>query len=133
MTIILKPDIPSLETHVQESIDLAPEYWSPEREGQSRRMYYMGIQPQSVPDQKDKDKTVELSCAVFVEIIDGHPRTVVNGSVRLVSIMSGVPQQTPVEVTYRGKKKNRTNGNSSAQWSVVTLKPAEKGQSSGKP
>lgn len=132
MSIILRADIPGLENHVQESIDLAPEYWSPEGEGEKKRMYYMGIQPHVVPDQKNKEQNVELSCAVFVEIVADVPRTVINGSVRLVSIVSALQAQTPVEVTYRGKKKNRTNGNSSAQWSVVTLKAPEKGGKNGK-
>lgn len=132
-SIILRADIPALNDYVKESIDLAQEYWSPEKDGESRRMYFMGVQPQKVPDQNDKMKTVELMCAVFVEIDkDGTPKTVANGSIRLVSIVERLPEQTPVMVTYRGKKKNRTNSHQSAAWSVETLKPAEKGNTNGK-
>jgi len=51
-------------------------------------------------------------------------RTVVNGSKRLVAVFENneIAPNTPVQITYKGKKKNRTNGNMSDDWSVVTLK-----------
>ena len=124
MLEIMKLDsIPDLASYEVASVDLSYDYWTPEKDGEVRRMYFMGIQTMSVPDHQDADKSVDLPCAVFLQTsTDGDHKTVVNGSVRLRSIVEQLEPQTPVQVTYRGKKKNRSNGNMSDQWSVVTLK-----------
>ena len=122
MNLIKIENVPDLSTYEQESIDLSYEYWTPEKEGESRRMFYMGTQVMTVPDHNDSETLVDLECAVFAESIDGEIKTVVNASVRLKSIVEQLEVQKPVQITYRGKKKNRSNGNMSDQWSVVTLK-----------
>ena len=122
MEIMKLDEIPNLEEFEVASVDLSYEYWTPEEEGECRRMFFMGIQPMDVPDHQDADKHVSLDCAVFLQTHpSGEHKTIVNGSVRLKSIVERLDPQTPVQITYRGKKKNRSNGNMSDQWSVVTL------------
>ena len=106
------------------SCDLNQEYWTPENIGEKKRMVFAGVQDRTVLDQKTNEE-IQLSCVVFWlpgENPDQH-RTVVNGSKRLVAVFEngGIAEGTPVQITYKGKKKNRTNGNMSDDWSVVTL------------
>lgn len=107
------------------SCDLAYEYWSPQEIGEVKRMVFKCIQTRTVPDHNNDDADVELPCAVF--LIPGKTvdeiKTIVNGSKRLVAVFENnqIGEGTPVQVTYKGKKKNRTNGNMSDDWSVVTL------------
>jgi hypothetical protein len=105
------------------SVDLSQQYWTPEKVGEKRRMFFSCVQERIVLDQKTGEDIL-LPCAVFVEPIDGEVRTVVNGSKRLVAVFENneIAPNTPVQITYKGKKKNRTNGNMSDDWSVVTLK-----------
>jgi hypothetical protein len=130
MSLILLKDIPDLEKDFEvESINLASEYWTPEKEGEKRRMIFMGLEVQSTPDHNDPDKSVDLLCAVFVmRGEDNEFRTVVNGSKRLVGMFENgkVDKGKPVQITYLGKKKNRNNANMSDSWDVRTLKPKGK-------
>lgn len=122
MQIMKLDQIPNLEEFEVASVDLSYEYWTPEKDGEARRLFFMGVESMDVPDHQDPEKNVSLDCAVFFQPDSkGDHKTVVNGSVRLKSIVEKLDAQTPVQVTYRGKKKNRSNGNMSDQWSVVTL------------
>lgn len=125
MSEIIKLDsIPSLDDYVPASVDLSGEYWTPE-EGEVRRLIFWSIEQRGVPDQKDPNLMVELPCCVFIDPQkDGKHRTVANGSKRLVAAFenSGIEQGTPVQITYVGKKRNRTNANMSDHWSVFVLK-----------
>jgi hypothetical protein len=105
------------------SVDLSQQYWTPEKVGEKRRMFFSSVQERIVQDQKTGEDVL-LPCAVFIEPVDGEIRTVVNGSKRLVAVFENneIAVNTPVQITYKGKKKNRTNGNMSDDWSVVTLK-----------
>lgn len=122
--IILRPTLVNLDELEVASCDLSQEYWTPTAEGEKRRMVFAGIHVREVPDQKTQ-KPVSLQCAVFLmpgKTAEDH-KTVVNGSKRLVAVFENgdVKEGTPVQVTYKGKKKNATNGNMSDSWSVVTL------------
>lgn len=122
MQIMKLDEIPNLAEFEVASVDLSYEYWTPEKEGESRRLFFMGVEQMDVPDHQDAEKNVSLDCAVFLQTdVSGEHKTVVNGSVRLRSIVEKLTSETPVQITYRGKKKNRSNGNMSDQWSVVTL------------
>lgn len=122
---IIKLDaIPSLDDYVPASVDLSGEYWTPE-DGEVRRLIFWSIEERSVPDQKDANKLVDLQCCVFIDPQkDGQHKTVANGSKRLVAAFenSAIVQGTPVQITYVGKKRNRTNANMSDHWSVFVLK-----------
>ena len=122
--IILLPTLVDLSSLKVASCDLAQEYWTPTEPGEKRRMVFAGIHTRDVPDAKT-NQPISLACAVF--LLPGAPddehKTVVNGSKRLVAVFEkgNVKEGTPVQVTYKGKKKNVTNGNMSDNWSVVTL------------
>lgn len=125
MELIKLTEIPDLQSDYEpDSVDLSTEYWTPEEEGEQRRMIFWGIGPRSVADHNDSESEVMLECALFVSpATDGGHCTVANGSKRLVAIFKSceIARGTPVQVTYAGKKKNRTNSNMSDQWSVQTL------------
>lgn len=118
MDLILPPNT-DLDTLEVASCDLSQQYWTPEKEGEKRRMFFVTCQDRIVLDQKTGEEIL-LPCVVFV---DSSGATIVNGSKRLVAVFEngGIEKGTPVQVTYKGKKKNRTNGNLSDDWSVVTL------------
>lgn len=123
MEIMRLGEIPDLEEFEVDPVDLSYEYWTPEKEGESRRLFFLSIEEMEVPDHNDDSKLVNLECARFVQKqANGEFQTIVNASIRLMSIVKKLPPQTPVRITYKGKKKNRTNGNMSDQWSVVTLR-----------
>lgn len=121
--MILPPKITDLAKLEVASCDLSQEYWTPSEPGEKRRMIFAGVNERTVLDQKTSEEIL-LPCAVFVlPGEDGQHKTVVNGSKRLVAVFEngGIESGTPVQITYKGKKKNRTNGNMSDDWSVVTL------------
>ncbi len=134
LELIKLQNVPSLIGCEIESADLACEYWTPEKEGESKRVYFMGVQAMEVPDHNNPDKMVELDSAVMLEEqADGSFSTIVNGSIRLRSILERLEPPKAVQITYRGKKKNRSNGNMSDNWSVVTLVvPEPKGAGNAK-
>ncbi len=122
--MILSDNYEDIDKYEVASVDLSAEYWTPEKEGDIRRMIYVATEDRMVPDHKDSTKQIELATVVFLYPKDGKTSTVVNASKRLVAVFENneIAEGTPVQVTYLGKKKNRTNGNMSDNWSVVVLK-----------
>lgn len=118
MELIIPPNV-NLETLEVASCDQVQQYWTPENPGEKKRLFFYRIEERTVLDQKTNEP-IELACAVFV---DSAGATIVNGSKRLVAVFENndIKPGTPVQVTYKGKKQNRTNGNKSDDWSVVTL------------
>lgn len=122
--LIVPTSVPSdLATYEVASCDLSFEYWTPENVGESRRMVYVETTVRSVPDHKNEEVSVDLPVAVFLYPSADGVKTVVNGSKRLIAVFenSEIKSGTPVQVSYKGKKRNRTNANMSDDWSVVTL------------
>lgn len=124
--LIKLDELVDLETGYEpDSIDLSGEYWTPEEPGEVRRMIFAGIETRSAPDHQNPEKQVPLECVVFVlPGKKGNHKTVFNGSRRLVGVFENgdIEKGTAVQITYNGKKKNRTNANQSDDWSVQTLK-----------
>lgn len=124
MTEIIKLEtLSDLSEYEPDSVDLVPEYWSPSEQHETRKLYYYKCGVQPVSDFNDETKTVELRCAIFVD--PSGPTTVVNGSKRLVAAVENLTEGTPVQITYLGREKNKTNSNQSDRWKVTTL--AKKG------
>ena len=122
--LIRLDDIPNLNDFVVDSADLSSEYWTPEQ-GEIRRLVFWGIELRQVPKHDNPNESVELDTAIFIEPdVDGNYSTVQNASKRLVAAFqnSSVEKGTPVQITYLGKKRNRTNQHLSDHWSVVTLR-----------
>ena len=129
MNEIIKLDaITTLDDYVPASVDLSGEYWTPE-EGETKRLIFWAVEQRTVSDQKDANKLVDLQCCVFIDPQkDGQHKTLSNGSKRLVAAFENTQMQqgTPVQITYVGKKRNRTNANLSDHWSVLVLKKGGK-------
>jgi hypothetical protein len=115
--------VPSLESAQVAPIDLMSDYWTPEKVGESKRMFFMRIGQRNVIDQQDQSKVIALDCAFFVENVNGEVRSISNGSKRLVGALESINAQQgmPFLITYLGKKRNRNNSFSSDNWSVKPL------------
>ena len=124
LEIIRLDSLPRLSDMVVASADMSAEYWTPINDGETRRAFFVGIQSRDMPAHDDPQKIVALPAAVFVsEDDDGARSTWCNASVRLRSILENVTPPIALQITYKGMRKNRTNNNNSAQWSVVELQP----------
>jgi hypothetical protein len=120
---LIVPENLDLSTMEVASVDLSQQYWTPEKVGEKRRMFFSCVQERIVLDQKTKEEVI-LPCAVFSYPTANGVRTVINGSKRLVKPFqeNDIQENTPFEITYNGKVKNRTNGNMCDDWSIVMLK-----------
>jgi hypothetical protein len=103
-------------------LDLMSDYWTPTKEGESKRLFFDRIGTRNVKDEKTGE-VFELECAYFVEVVDGEPTTISNGSKRLLGAIENndIQHGTPLLITYKGKKKNSTNAFQSDHWSVKPL------------
>lgn len=116
--------LPDLSQAEAEPIELSGEYWTPEKEGETRRLFFVGLNMENVVEMESGD-TRELLVAQFAENIDGNLRAVRNGSRRLVGIFESfaatIKPGDPFEITYLGKRKNVSNSYKSDNWSVKRL------------
>ncbi|MCS2293093.1 hypothetical protein [Bacteroides thetaiotaomicron] len=124
-----KNDLPSLEDAQELPIDLCGKYWTPEKPGEFRKMYFVEIKPQKVLSVTSPDELIDLDCATFLEkSADGTVQTVTNGSRILVGILEqyiengSLKSGMPLKITYMGKRKNKTNNFQSDNWSVKPLR-----------
>lgn len=115
--------IPTLDSAQVAPVDLMSDYWTPERPGEFKRLFFMRIGTRNVLDQQDQSKIIPLDCAFFMENVGGELRSVSNGSKRLVGALEAIEAQQgmPFEIRYLGKKKNRNNQFSSDNWSIKPL------------
>lgn len=107
-----------------EPIEMSGEYWSPEKAGESKRLFFVQLIPQIVLDMQT-GKPQELLTAQFVENVNGELRTIRNGSRRLVGVFEQmqniIKPGDAFEITYQGKEKNKNNSFLSDTWSVKRL------------
>lgn len=105
-------------------IDLMTDYWSPEKVGEFKNLFFNKIGVREVAD-KNTGEAFELTCAYFFERgEDGSAKQITNGSVRLVTALqrANCERLTPFRITYMGKQRNTTNSNMSDSWKVEPLK-----------
>lgn len=121
-------DLPDLNTATELPIDLGGSYWTPESAGESKRVFFIEIKSQKVQSFNDPNDIIDLDCVVMAEQdSEGVLKTIFNGSRRLVGALeqyveSGmIKNGTPLKITYHGKRKNKTNSNSSDNWSIRPL------------
>ena len=126
--IDLSGNLPDLKDANEIHIDLCGNYWTPEKEGEMKRLYFVEIKPQKVLSSAGTGEIIDLDCAVFLEQkTDGTVQTVTNGSRRLVGVLESYVVQgyighgTPLQITYMGKRKNKSNNFSSDSWSIKPL------------
>ena len=117
-------NLPDLSQAEAEPVELSGEYWTPEKEGETRRLFFVGLNIENVVDM-ESGETRELLVARFAENVGGNLRAVRNGSRRLVGIFesfaASIKPGDPFEITYLGKKKNASNSFRSDNWSVKRL------------
>jgi hypothetical protein len=124
----LSAGLPDLNQANEMPIDLCGNYWTPEKEGESKRLFFVEIKQQKVLSANGNSEIIDLDCAAFLEQkADGTIQTVTNGSRRLVGVLEqyiesgAIRQGTPLQITFNGKRKNRTNNFSSDSWSIRPL------------
>ena len=137
MTMALSTNIkaiPNLENAVEDVVSVGSEYWTPENMGESKRGFVLGIEVQRHERQSEDTKNtgevdmIELPCVVFAEQTSDGFKQYSNGSKRLVAMIGdGVTSgrikygETPIQIKYAGKKKNKTNAFKSDAWDVRVL------------
>lgn len=117
--------LPNLHTEAEpQKIDLMSDYWTPEKIGETKRVFYMKIEITQVRDERT-DELIDLPCAFFMEQdSEGNLNQIRNGSSRLVSTIDkyNLEAWTALEIEYKGKVKNKTNSNFSDYWRVTPLR-----------
>jgi hypothetical protein len=112
----------ALENAEVAPVDIMSDYWTPAGFGEKKKVIFQKIAPWPVVDQQTGE-VIELDCVFFTTVENGAMRMIRNGSKRLVAAFQGakVPPGTGWEVTYKGKKRNRTNQFSSDDWALHPL------------
>lgn len=101
------------------------EYWTPEKQGESRKAYFAGLATRTIPSADDPKKMVELECALFIDVMDdGSMHCWGNGSAHMIGQLkdAGVEPKEPLVVTYLGKQKNKHNSYQSDRWDIRRLR-----------
>jgi hypothetical protein len=128
----ISPDtvLPSIQKADAANVPLQVEYWSPQEEGEAKRGWILGIEPQEVADMETGELKLLESLLFVEETADGKKARFFNASRTLVANVRAainrgeiVPASllTPVQITYRGVKKNRTNNYKSGKWEILPL------------
>lgn len=119
---ITKGNLPDLNQAQEFPVDLMSDYWTPENPGETKRVYFDKIANRDVLDQ-ESGEVIQLECAYFLEQTEDGVKTISNGSKRLVGALENydIQRGTPLQITYRGKKRNRTNQFQSDNWSIKIL------------
>jgi hypothetical protein len=123
-------ELPSLSQTRAAPVPLSVDYWSPDTEGDSKRGWIIGITSMEVPDMENGEIRDLESVLLVEECDDGKKRRWFNASRVLVgnvkdAIRRGeiIPASilTPVQIVYRGQKKNRSNQRLSKRWEILPL------------
>ena len=116
-------NLPDLDKAEVAPAELLGEYWSPETVGETKRVFFIGFDTQSVIEQSTGENR-DLNIVKFLEKQGGEYRTIRNGSARLVGVFeqfaNSIQQGSPFQITYLGKKKTNT-GKYADSWSVKPL------------
>lgn len=118
---VFSGELPSLETAQVAPISMTSEYWTPEKIGEKRRLYFFDMRVESTID-KQSGEDMELTVLYFV---DDKKNVIRQASRRLVGVfesrISTLRPGMAFEIEYLGKKKNATNSFQSDHWSVYEL------------
>lgn len=115
-------NLPDLETAKEIDVDLLSDYWTPEKPGETKRVFFAGVERRTKVDA-DTGEVDELDHCVFFEKTPDGIKAISNASSRLVQLFSTgtIPNGTPVSIQYLGKKKNKNNSFSHDDWRVKPL------------
>lgn len=128
----ISPDtvLPSIQKTQAANVPLQVEYWSPQKEGEAKRGWILGVEPQEVADMETAELKLLESVLFVEETADGRKARFFNASRILVANVKAainrgeiVPASllTPVQITYLGQKKNRSNAKLSGRWEILPL------------
>lgn len=114
-------NLPSLEKAQMAPLAMNSEYWTPEKIGEKRRLFFYDLRVEQVIDAQSGE-TVDLSVLYFV---DSNKNVIRQASRRLVGVfenrINSLRPGMAFEIEYLGKKKNATNSFQSDHWSVYEL------------
>ena len=115
--------LPDLSKCEVEPIELVGDYWSPESEGEKKRVFFYDFSTQNVIENATGEER-DLAIVRFIEPVKGEYRLIRNGSARLVGqfeqMARTLSQGDAFEITYLGKKKT-TTGKFADSWSVKRI------------
>lgn len=117
-------DLPDLSKAVEMPLDLMSDYWTPEKPGEFKNVFFDRVDVSQVLTQDANPVLIDLECAYFLEQDgQGEIKSVRNGSKRLVAaiIAQDLVRGTALRIIYKGKQKNRRNAFHSDSWSVKPL------------
>ena len=120
---IVLSELPDLAKAEVAPAELLGDYWTPENVGESKRVFYLGLDEQSVIEPATGEDR-PLRIVKFLEKQGDDIRTIRNGSARLVGLFeqfsANIQVGSPFLITYLGKKKTNT-GKFADNWSVKPL------------
>lgn len=115
--------LPDLSQAEVSPTELLGEYWSPENPGETKRVFFIGFDTQSVIEQESGESR-DLNIVKFLEKQGDEYRTIRNGSSRLYGAFEQFARDlkpgAPFQITYLGKKKTNS-GKFADSWSVKPL------------
>lgn len=125
MPVDLAKELPDLSQAEEFPFDLCGDYWTPDLPGESKLLFYAGINKERAKSY-NSDDIIDLECATFIERLDKtNSRKVICGSRKLVGILEGLEEMgritigTPLKITFMGTKKmSKGLGNN---WSIKPL------------
>lgn len=119
--------LPNLHKAEVSARELSSEYWTPEENNE----YKVGVVAEIKEElyENEAGETINLPCIIMLaQNEDGTFGTIRNGSKRLVATIENAIEngamiigETPVRITFLGKKKNKTNSFQSDRWSVKPI------------
>lgn len=117
MPAVLQP----LDKAERVGLNLIGNYWSPTKEGESRRLYFIKIEKVEKLKDEDTGETEVLPTAILVDPLTKE--VVYQSSARLVGFFERVKKEENLafEIVYKGKRRNTTNAYMSDDWEVYKL------------
>jgi len=121
--------LPDLADSKQHFVPLSIEYWSPQNEGEEKRVWIHSIGNHEVPDLETGELR-HLECVMMLERDGEQLLRYINASRVLVgNIKDAIARKeivpgsvlTPVLIKFLGQKKNRSNAKLSNRWQIVPL------------
>ena len=70
---VFSGNLPDLNKADAAPLELNGEYWTPEKPGEKRRMFFKELRTETTVDQQT-GKDIELLVAYFVEVVDGRKK-----------------------------------------------------------
>ena len=119
----LAKSLQKLKDAKRKPIGAVPVYWSPEAEGEVKRVVFLRVvKGYNIPDYNHQEQTIQKNTAFFIEVEDETARILTCAATRLVSYFEehGLPGGA-YDLVYLGKIKNKTNNNLSSHFEIFPV------------